>query len=490
MEQLRGIDAFFLYLESSNAPMHIGGVVLVQPEGQFDFDRYRDLIESRLHLSSLFRRRLVEVPFGLGRPYWVEDPSFDLDAHVHYTALPRPRGWRELRRVAQHEFRLPLDPRRPLWSMTFVESLDGIEDLPPGTFAVVYKVHHAVADGLGTLDLWNALWDPTPQVRDLPETEPWQPEMMPNPLAMLLRAYVQTLRSPQQLLRVAAGVLKGGVNIGRELVSPHRLKVPSLLAAPHTCFNEPITARRAFDAVSLPLADIKFIKNAVRGTTVNDVVLAICSGALAHYLDDRDELPDEPLHAMVPVSVRGEDGGAGNQVSAMVVALATDEPDPVRRLQRIHDSAAGSKEYHRAVGAQALMDTAQIVPYTLGSAAARLYTRMHIAHYHRPAFNLVITNVPGPSQPLYFGGGRLLASFGTAPVVDGLGMIIVVTSYIAQLAISVTACRDVCPDVEVFVSYLGDAFAELRDAVSARRPRPVSPRRRPSAGSRASSGQP
>ncbi len=468
METLTGIDATFLSLETRNSPMHVGGVVFVDgSSGGLDFDHYRALIKSRLHLSRIFRRRLVEVPMQLGRPVWVEDPHFDLDAHVQHAALPRPGRWPQLRKLAEHIFRLPLDLRMPLWSLTFVEGLGDIDGVPPGSFAVIHKIHHAAVDGMGAMDLWNALWDPTPVIRTIPPKRDWRPEALPTAVSLLARTARGMLASPAEMAQAGTALVKGGINMGRELATHHQVRVASPFSAPHTRFNDPITSRRVFDGVFLDLGAIKSVKDAIDGATVNDVVLAVCAGALRRYLSEMEELPDKPLVAMAPISVRGDSGGIGNKVSAMLVPLATNVDDPLARLKSIHDSAANSKEMAGAIGAGTLMDTAQVVPFSLGTAAARLYCRMDLARFHRPPFNLVITNVPGPRQPLYLGGNQLLASFGMAPVFDGLGMIIVITSYMNTLAISVTACRDVLPDVDVFVSYLVESFDELKDAVAA-----------------------
>ncbi len=478
MEALTGLDAAFVYLETPNAPMHVGGMVFVDggPDG-FDMQHYRKLIRSRLHLSRVFRRRLVSLPYSLGRPFWVEDPHFDLDAHLQHTALPKPGDWATLRKLAERVFRVPLDLRRPLWSMTFVEGLDGIGRLPKGAFAIIHKIHHAAVDGMGAVDLWSALWDLEPEPKRRPRPRRWRPDPLPGHLDMARATAGQLLASPGQFVHAGTALLRGGVNIGRALAGRHRVEVPTPFRAPDTRFNQPITAKRVFDAKFVRLDDVRSIRTAVDGATVNDAVLAICAGALRRYLEAHDELPSASLVAMSPISVRGDKGGDGNEVSAMLVSLATDIADPLARLRAIHESATNSKAMASAVGARTLMDTVQVVPFSLGSTAARLYTRMDLARFHRPPFNLIITNVPGPRVPLYLGGQRMYGSCGTAPVVDGLGLIIVVTSYLDELTISVTACRDTLPDIERFVACLDDSFDELL----AMSKRPAKPRRKTTA---------
>jgi diacylglycerol O-acyltransferase len=463
MQQLTGVDASFVYLETPRAPMHIGGVIFCRPpRGGFEFRRYFDLIESRLNRSSVFRRRLVKVPFGIDQPYWIDDPDFNLESHVHHMGLPAPGGWDELRHLVEHILSIPLDTRRPLWSFTFVEGLDGIDLLPKGSFALIHKIHHAAVDGMGGSDLLSALFDltATPATDDPPDD--WVPEMRPGPVNLVGRAYLNLLGQPKKVVRTLGSIAKGAWNIGKEVLVEKQSMPTAPFRGPRTRFNSPISAQRVFGGVWLQLADVKAVKNHVEGATVNDVVLAICSGALRDYLEKQSELPNKTMTAMVPISVRDAVAAGGNQVSAMLVPLATDEEDPVSRLQKIRVNTARTKEQSKAMGASTLTDAAQIVPFSLGAAAARLYSRMEIARYVRPIFNLVITNVPGPRQTLYFGGGQLIGSMGMAPIIDGLGLILVITSYDDYLTISVTSCPDRLPDVEVFEECLRNSFARLQ----------------------------
>ncbi|MGB5622745.1 MAG: wax ester/triacylglycerol synthase family O-acyltransferase [Gammaproteobacteria bacterium] len=462
MEQLESLDSAFLYLETRNAPMHIGSVQLYEcVEPVFDFARYRELIRSRLPLSPVFRRRAVRVPMNLGRPYWVEDPNFDLDLHLEHVSLPGPGGWKELRALAQDRFSSPLDPHRPLWSMTFVEGVDGISSLPPGSFAVISKIHHAAADGMGGVDLFSALWDPSPDGRSRLPRDRWKPETLPRRTGLIGRTVSHLVGQPAALARSAGALVRGSVSIGRELLTGDKQSPRLLFNAPRTRFNRTIETQRSFGGITLPLAGVKAIKNRVEGATVNDVVLAVCSGALRTYLKDHDELPDDPLIAMAPISVREDMDRGTNRVSAMLVSLATNVRDPQRRLRGILQSTQDSKAYTRAIGAATLTDSTQVVPFSLATAASRLYSRMHVASYHRPPFNLIITNVPGPRMTLYLGGAKMVNVFGMAPVLDGLGMIVVVVSYDDKLTISVNASRHLLPDIDVLLKHLLSAYDEL-----------------------------
>ena len=469
MEQLSGLDAAFVYLDSRNAPMHVGGLHIYQPEsGGFDFEDFRAHIAASIEGSPLFRRRLVQVPLHLGRPFWAEDPNFDLDLHLQHSALPRPSDWARLRELAARMFSRPLDPERPLWHLNFVSGLDAAGHFPRGSFAVISRVHHAAADGLGTLDMFNAVWSAEPRRRKRKQvsTRRAPVEPVPGSLGLIKRSFSGVLRHPGEAFSWAASVVRGGLGAGREFIARDHHAPPMLFQAPRSPFNVPISSRRCFDAAKLPLDEIRNIRTAVPGATVNDVVLAVCSGGLRRYLQTYGSLPEKDLVAMAPISIRQKVDKGSNRVSAMLIPLEVGARDPVERLRRIHKHAVDSKAYTDAIGAATLADTSRFVPYSLATAAAGLYSGLHLARYHRPPFNLVITNVPGPREPLYLGTAKLLEGFGTAPVLDGLGLILVVTSYMDTLSVSATAAHEAAPDVERLVEAIRESFAELCAAVA------------------------
>ncbi|MGD9387125.1 MAG: wax ester/triacylglycerol synthase family O-acyltransferase [Gammaproteobacteria bacterium] len=492
MEQLSGLDAAFVYLDARNAPMHVGGLHVYQPsEGQFGFDEFREHIAACIDRSPIFRRRLQQVPLRLGRPFWIDDPNFDLDLHLQHSALPPPGDWEALRDLAARMFSRPLDPERPLWHLTFVSELDNCKRFPNGSFAVISRVHHAAADGLGTLDMFNAVWSHEPR-RIKPRRHRSRPRRTraPGSLELLQQSFAGVFREPGEAFGWAAKLLRGGLGVGREFVAREHHAPPVLFRAPRSPFNVPISSRRGFDAANLSLDEVRAIRAAVPGATVNDVVLAVCSGGLQRYLRDYGNLPEQDLVAMAPISIRHEVHEGGNRVSAMLVPLEVKAGDPVERLRQIHEHAVDSKAYTEAIGAATLADTSRFVPYSLATAAAGLYSGLHLARYHRPPFNLVITNVPGPREPLYLGTAKLLEGYGTAPVLDGLGLILVVTSYLDTLTISATAAHEAVPDPHRLVADIEASFAELLAAVSppARR-RSKSPRRKKAVGAgRASAG--
>ncbi|MEO0972148.1 MAG: WS/DGAT domain-containing protein, partial [Pseudomonadota bacterium] len=307
----------------------------------------------------------------------------------------------------------------------------------------------------------------TPQVREFPDHSRWMPDMQPSTVQLLTSTGVGLLKRPLSVARTLRSVAGGVLNLGRDLLLADLQKPREVhITAPRTRLNVPVEPQRTFAAVRLRLEALRAARALVPGATMNDVVLTVCAGALRIYLQANGELPEQSLTALVPISVRRSVLEANNnRLSAMIVSLATRESDPIERLRAVHGSVRLNKDYAEAIGARTLSDVAQVVPFTLGIAASRLYSRMRMALYHPPLFNLVITNVPGPRRPLYFNGARVLSTLGTAPIIDGLGMIIVVTSYLDEISISVTACPSVLPDVEFFEECLQTSSAQLAQAV-------------------------
>ncbi len=479
MRQLSGLDAGFLTLETKTAPMLIGSVSILDPttsEGRLTVESFRSLLRKRLQGAVALRRRLASLPLDLSRPYWVElEPEeIDLEVHVERTQLPEPGGWHELSELMAFELSRPLDRKLPLWQILFVEGLHTIPDAPEDAVALIARVHHAAIDGVSGAEILGALFDTehvsVPPVEHDPEppggpaTAPGATPRPPRTLDLLARAGRDLASLPRALPaavgRSLLGLAGGAWSRLRTDGAP-----PRLFSAPRTRLNRPIVGERSWAPAIFEFDRLKAIKNA-QGATVNDVVLSVCAGALRGWLDDNDDLPEEPLVAMVPVSVRAEEEKkrAGNLVSAMLVALATNEADPLVRLQSIRDSARSSKVALRAVGARTLVRSAELFPFALSGLGVRLYSRLHLAEHHRPMFNLVITNVPGPPRPLTVGGARMLMHVGAAPLFDGLGLILPVFSYAGELSIGVTADRKIMPDAAGFAARLAASLDELERA--------------------------
>ncbi len=467
MRSLSGLDAAFIYLENARSPMHIGGVYLLDaadaPAG-FGYEHFCRHIKSRLALAPMLRERLLEVPLHMTHPQWIRDPDFELSFHLPHWALPAPGGIEELREMAAQSFSRPLNRSRPLWELAFVEGVDGFPGLAAGSWAMISKVHHAAIDGGSGAELMGVLMDLDRKPRAIPIDDDWQPEEVPSTARLALNAAARLGWKARTLPGLMKEVGSGAARLyGVSRVK--KLRPPTLpLSAPQSRFNAPVSARRTFWAVDLSLDRIKAIKRAAKGTTVNDVVLAVCSGGLRAYLEEKDDLPGKSLVAMAPISVRAKNqrGSGGNQVSAMLVGLATDQQDPIRRLHQIHANASSSKAYSGALPAHKLIE---LIPTQTAALAARLYSRTSLGDGRRPFFNLVITNVPGPQQPLYLGGARVLGSYGTAPLIDGLGLILVIFSYAGRLSIGITSCASIVPDPERLGLMLERSLEELETAL-------------------------
>ncbi|MFT3853860.1 MAG: wax ester/triacylglycerol synthase family O-acyltransferase [Ilumatobacteraceae bacterium] len=468
MQQLSGQDASFVYSELPNAPMHITGVTIYDPStapgGKVTFKGILAYMEARLHLARSFRQKMVRVPFDLDHPWWVEDAEFDLEYHVRHIALPKPGDWRQFCIQVARLHARPLDMNRPLWETYVIEGLDGMEGVPKGSFALVSKTHHAAIDGKSGVEIANAIHTATPIVEEIDAPAvPWKGEKDPSAAELYTRAMANLVRRPLRAARVTSHLVPG---LGRAFgVARRNDGAVNLGNAPRTRFNGPVSAHRVVDARFFGFADLKPMRAKVPGATVNDVALSVIGGALRAYLEGESELPDVAMRAMTPVSVRVESEKAdmGNQVSAMVVSLATDIADPVERLAAVHRSTAGSKELTQAIGARTLTDLSQLAPGALiglGTRVAGTFARRG----NSGAVNCVVTNVPGWREPLYFAGARTVRSFGAGPVTDGMGLINIVTSYEQDFVLSFTSCREIMPDPARYAGLLESTFYALRDA--------------------------
>jgi WS/DGAT/MGAT family acyltransferase len=469
MQQLTGQDASFFYMETPRTPMHIGGIMIYDPSstrtGKQGFKDILRAVEDRLHLARTFRQKLVEVPFSMDHPYWIEDKDFDLEYHVRHIRLPEPGDWRQLCIQAARLHSRPLDLSRPLWEFTVVEGLDGIPGLPKGCYAIVSKVHHAGIDGVSGVDLIEAIHDLEPYPDTVrPASRPWVGEREPTAVELMVRAQINTLTQPWRLAEVLARSVPALGRLGAGLA---RHEFDSMaVTPPRTRFGRVVSAHRVVESRQFDLQEVRAMKRCVEGATVNDVVLTICGGALRRYLEAKHELPEDPLIAMAPISVRSTEqkNTMGNLVSAMTVALGTHIADPLERLDAVHHSAAASKQMSNAVGAKLLTDYSQFIPSTTAALAARVYTQLGLANQVNLPFNCVITNVPGPQVPLYCAGARLVTQHGLGPIYDGMGLIIPVFSYCGHINVSITSCREMIPDPEFFADCLQASFDELRDA--------------------------
>ena len=466
MEALSGLDASFLYLETATMPMHIGSMAII--EGTITFDDFKAYIGQRLHKVERLQQKLAFVPLGLDRPYWVQDPDFDLDRHVFCMALPQPGGWQELRYLASQEFSTQLSRERPLWEFIFVEGLDNIPQVPKGSVALLSKIHHAGFDGKAGVELMTMLYNPSAVVSEVPVMVNTPIEATPSGFELLSKSMLPLILRPSKLPRLILSSAQSAFKAGY-LHQIKQINLPTLpFTAPDTFLSDVVAVERNWDSIILDLARIKALRSLVDGVTLNDVVLAICAGALRRYFLDKEQLIEEPLVAMVPISTRASDSRErmGNQVSAMFIQLATDVGDPLKRLQKIQINTLIGKLYQDMATANSLMSYAELVPFGLAAMATRFYSQLRQAKRIPPPFNVIITNVPGPPTPFYLAGHKLLFNMGMGPIYQGVGLFIAVLSYNGTLTISPTSCAKLMPDIELFCRYIKESVDELERAAA------------------------
>ncbi|MGI8684469.1 MAG: WS/DGAT/MGAT family O-acyltransferase [Acidimicrobiales bacterium] len=469
MQRLSGIDAAFLAVETPTNHMHVASLVLLDPStapGGWGFADVRRLLADRIHLVPPFRRRAVEVPFGLEHPLWIEDPGFDLDHHLFRAALPAPGGEAELAALAAQVAGRPLDRGRPLWEMHVVEGLES------GQVALLVKIHHAAIDGLLGAELLVQLLDLQPETRAVaPADPPWRPDTVPGVTDLMVGALPSLVARPEALLELVGRTIDTVLAVRRRNEEAQDPPPPSPFTAPRTSLNVPVTSLRRVAWAQMALDDVKAVKNAY-ACTVNDVVLAVCAGALRTYLAGRNEQPDGDLVALVPVSVRVDDGlpTMANLLSPMLVSLATTVDDPVERLQAVAAGARRAKDQEREVGFDVVLDWAQVAVPGLASAAAQLASRLRLTDHLRPPCNVVVSNVPGPPIPLYLAGARVDALFPMGPVADGVGLNITVLSYVGRMYFGLVADEAAVPALDGLAALLGPALEELVKAAETAAP--------------------
>lgn len=472
MQQLSWTDDMLLRAEKPATPQQIQLLLIYDPStapgGKVTFKGILEELDARLHLAAVFRRRLTESPLGLDRPYWVDDPSFDLEYHVRHIGLPQPGDWRQLCIQVARLHGRQVDLRRPPWEITVIEGLNAIPGIPKGSFAMALKLHHCAVDGMASVQMIAAMHDlASDSPRPEPPDTPWRPDPLPTTANLLSRGAIKAAFYPARAGAVLASsapkALRGLAGLPGKLIGGVA-RLPELAPPsfpPKTRFNQTVSPHRVFEARFHDLDDFTRIKARVPGATINDVALAYVGGALRCYLDDHGELPDESLVAACPMSLRAADDttSEGNALFGRLQSLCTDIVDPLLRLATIAESTAGSRREPGRSAQTQLIELIGTVPTALLGVAAKAASVLPFAGPN--VANTTVTNVPGPPVPLYFRGARLVRAAGLGPLIGGMNLIHVVASYDGTLSISATADRDALPDPSHYADCMDRSFKEL-----------------------------
>lgn len=467
MKQLGVLDSAFINLEQPNTPQHIGGLGIYDPStAPGGFVRFKQVISSferRLATMPLFRTRLVEVPGGLDKPYWVRDENFDVEFHLRHIALPQPGDWRQLCIQAARLHARPLDMTRPLWEVYIIEGLDKIPNIPQGSFAVYTKIHHSLVDGAGSQGFMAALHDlepvPAQQFQSMNSAEQGISDREPTSGELLARAAINSAKSAVSLTKGAVGLTGDLVKMGLAL-SRDEMPAPEMYA-PKTRLNKPVGPHRVFESATFKLIDFKALKNAT-ATTINDVALSVIGGAMRKYLEHYNELPDESLTASLPVNMRSRRSQSkdNNQVGSIFASLHTNIAGPAERLQAIHISTQAAKQFGEKSPTVDALKLAGIFSPLVTKTAARLWSESEMSSALPTNISTVISNVPGPNFDLYCAGARLVSNHGLGLLTPGVGIFQMVYSSSNIFTISVLADRDIMPDPEFYRECIEESFEE------------------------------
>lgn len=468
MRPLTAEDAACLLFDDRTSPLHFGNLALFAPPVRKDGRPLRERIETavadRLHRSPVFRRSLVQPSGGIDPPWWIEDPAFDLDYHVRHIRLPEPGGWPELLQQAARIHARPLDPTRPLWELTVIEGLDAIPELPAGAFALVFKQHIASAVPFGGMNVEAALLDAEPDAPMPSPRQPWLADPVPGPVELTVRSLLADPFDPERLPRMlvrwnrGAAALLGGI----------WNSAAGVRRAPWCRLNLPLSAPRVLVVRRFPLDGLRSIRRSLDGVTINDIVLALCGGALREYLLGVGDLPDASLVALAPVTVlrRGahlRDAPRDSRSEPLFLELGTQRADVLERLEDINRQTRSMRAARATVGAELLTEHGRFFPSVMMGQASRLAARLAFGRQHQ-AFNVVVNNVPGSQRPLHVAGARMLTRFGLGTLVERVGLNLHVQSYCGELTVSAVGARALLADPES----LGTAFDTAWAALSSR----------------------
>lgn len=473
MQQLSGADDVSLFAERRNVYNHVGALlvydVTTAPGGQVRFKDILRHFEDRLYLHPVFRQRLVPVPLGIDRPYWVAEPNVDIEYHIRHIALPKPGDWRQLMIQVARLHSRPLDRAHPLWEAYVIEGLDNVPKLPPGAFALFVKIHHAVVDGLATIHLMKELHSSSPDEGPPPRARTVIADRDPSNYELLANGITNSVTRAVRLARLSVNVGSRVLASGRDGVpdltrgSPADLlaKVKRLLPdrAPVTRFSSHVSRNRVMEAFGMPLSRIARVRAKVPGTTVNDVFVAVAGGAVRNYLEGKGELPQDSLRALMPISLRTEGSAGGNEVAGVPVRVRSDIADPIARLLAVHEETLASKGRGETMGLDLLKNVFDVLP---PFAVNALVDRVML-----PGLNMTVSNVRGPDSAMYLAGAKAMCLYPVSIPADGAGLNFTGVSYNGVMWVSMVSCRNMVPDPGAFLACMRAAWDELLAAADA-----------------------
>ncbi len=481
MEQLTGPENLYLDLESDGLPMHVSSLTIYDrssaPGGKVEFHDIQRFFAERAHRSPAFRRRLVTLPLSLARPYWIDDPGFDIEFHLRHIALPKPGDWRQLCTQVARLHARPLDRNRPLWECYVIEELDHIPGLPPGSFALAIKMHYAALGGALGGQLFAALHELSPDSRASPPKRAPYFDRYPTVVDLALRTAIDALSRPAGLVRqlasdVGSALALGAGQIGRLIAYASPRRTPDARVhedpVPRTRFNGKVSPHRVVDGVRFDVADIERLRDCVPGATVNDVAIAIIGGALRRYLEGRLESPGASLVAEAPIASRSETHVYASRTFAdsAIMPLYSNLENPVARLTAtVAETRRRKAQRAMRLGRRLLLDATELVPAMLIGFAGDIVRRFRLGSRLSPVINTSIASIRGPDVPLYMAGARLVAYYGQAAVHDVAGLAHVIGYYHGAMTIGVSACRTMLPDPARYADCLRASCDELGAAL-------------------------
>ena len=467
MKQLSGLDAAFIHQESPRTPMHVSPVLLYGPApggGQcLDLAMIEQVFRRALPSCSILTQKLVSLPMGVDEPYWVIDDEFDLHRHIDTIALPAPATWQQLKTLLASFHSQGLNMGRPLWHARLITGLDHLEDMPPGSVALLLKVHHAAIDGVSLARLVATLHDSLAEDAGT-GTTPGQGRY--DPLEMWGRANVKNWTRPIKLMTTVSRLIPA-VSKLRTVKKPAELTSKTRLRK--TRFNRAVTRGRAVGALHMPLADLKSIKYGVRRVTLNDIAMSIVGGALREYLQAHGELPRDSLVCGAPINLRSrDDASGGNKIATMQVGLATDIEDPIERTRAVHQYAVMGKSRINTLGTGTIMDISDSVAPALLAEGLRALSFASTRVNEMPVpFHVMISNIPGPATAITMGGAPLIALLGLGPIRHSMGLFHIVSNCADLYSISFTSCRSILPDADFYEQCLAHSFQKMLTTVRA-----------------------